>query len=147
MRRTTTPLLLASAMFVAAGGFVHLREWLDSYRDVPAAAPGSAVVRLGFPVNAGLSLLVAAALVLTAFRLRRLAPYVVAGAVAFQAGALATLVVSRTGSLWGWAEPVWTLGADQTRAVEIGALVMLAFVAVAWRQERRLALRPVRVKR
>jgi hypothetical protein len=28
--------------------------------------------------------------------------------------------------VFGWSEPVWTHGADQTRAVEIGALLALA---------------------
>lgn len=142
MRRTTTPLVLAAAMFVGAGGFAHLREWLDTYRDVPADAPGAAVVRVGFPINAGLSVLLVAALVLTVFRFRRFQPYVLVGAILFQAGSLATLILSRTGSLFGWAEPVWTVGADQIRAVEIGALVSLAAVVALSVSERRPRLRP-----
>lgn len=142
MRRNSTPLVLAAALFVGAGGFVHLREWLDTYRDVPADAPGAAVVRLGFPLSAGLSVLVVAALVLTAFRLRRLAPFVLIGALLFQAGALAALIVSRTGSLVGWSEEGWTLGADQARAVEIGAMVVLALVVALAAGERRSQLRP-----
>ncbi len=144
MRRSTTPLLLAAAMFVTAGGFAHLREWFDTYRDVPAGAPGAAVVRVGFPVNAGLSLLVAVALVVTAFTLRRWAPVVVGAALLFQAGALAVLILSRIGTVLGWSESGWTLGADQIRAVEIGALVMLAAIAAVWWPERRVALQPAR---
>ncbi|MEO6121104.1 MAG: hypothetical protein ABIP72_02950 [Acidimicrobiales bacterium] len=137
---------LAAAMFVAAGGFVHAREWLDTYRDTPADVPGAAFVRVGFPINAGLSVLLAAALVVTAFRFRRWAPAVVVGAIVFQAGALAGLILSRTASVFGWAEPIWTLGADQTRAVEIGALVTLAALVMVAATERRTSrqVQPVR---
>jgi hypothetical protein len=125
-------MLLAAASFVAAGGFVHLREWLDTYREVPASAAGAAVVRVGFPLNAAASAVVAGALVFCAMRRTRFAPHIVAAAIVLQAGSLAALVLTRTSSLLGWAEPVWTLGADQTRAVEIGALISLAAaVAVA----------------
>ena len=117
--------MLIAAAFVAAGGYVHLREWLDTYRAVPAEAAGSFVVRIGFPVNVVISALVAVALVVTLFVAKRLAPLVAAAAVAFQAGSLAVLIGTRVGSVLGWAEPVWTPGADQTRAVEIGALVAL----------------------
>ena len=44
-------LIVVAAVFVAAEG-IHLREWLDTYRHVPASVPGAAVVRVGFPVNA-----------------------------------------------------------------------------------------------
>ena len=138
--RYAAPLMLAAAAFVAAGGYVHLREWLDGYRDVPAAAAGAAVVRIGFPVSAAVSAIVVAALLAAAMRGRRTRTVVVAGAVLFQAGSLAALIVSRTGSLIGWAEPVWTRGADQTRAVEIGALVVLGAIAVILAVQRR---RPV----
>lgn len=128
MRRTTAPLVFAAASFVVAGGLVHLREWLDGYRAVPEDVAGSAVVRVGFPVNAGLSFLVAIALIATVFVVRRAAPATVAVALGLQIGSLTTLIVSRTGSVFGWSEPVWNRGANQARAVEIGALVSLAFV-------------------
>jgi hypothetical protein len=129
--RATAPLLIAAAVFTAAGGYLHLREWLDSYREVPASAPGSFVVRIGFPVNAGLSLVLAAALIWCAIRAARRTPLVVAGALLFQAASLITLILTRTGSVFGWSEPIWTSGANQIRAVEIGALVaMSAAVAV-----------------
>jgi hypothetical protein len=125
--RRSNPLLLVLAAFVAAGGFIHLREWLDTYRNVPAAAPGSAVVRIGFPVNAGLSLALALAIVASVLFVRspRFAAAVVVVTGGFEAASLATLILSRTGSVFGWSEPVWTTGADQSRAVEIGALVVV----------------------
>jgi hypothetical protein len=89
------------------------------------------VVRLGFPLNAATSLIIAAALVFCALRKSPFAPYVVTGAVLFQMGSLGALIATRTGSLFGWSEPTWTLGANQTLAVEIGALLSLVAVVVA----------------
>lgn len=135
--RYAAPLLLAAALFVAAGGFVHLREWLDTYRQVPASAAGAAVVRIGFPVNAAASLVTAVALAFIAARRSRFAPLVVGAAVLLQAGSLAVLILTRTGTLLGWTEPIWTLGADQSRAVEIGALISLTgVIAIAALQRR-----------
>jgi hypothetical protein len=130
MRRATTPLVLLSAAFIAAGGFIHLREWLDTYRQVPGEAPGAFVVRVGFPVNAGLSLLVAIMLVGTFVVAQRLQLVAVVAAAAFQLGSLVVLIGTRVGSVLGWRVPVWTMGADQTRAVEIGALLCLAALVV-----------------
>jgi hypothetical protein len=135
MKRTSAPLVIAAAVFVAAGGVIHLREWLDSYRDLPSGVPGAAVVKVGFPVNAAVSAVVAVALVATLFTMRDRAVYVVFAAIAFQAVSLASLIISRTGSLFGWMEPVWTDGANQIRAVEIAALVALvASLAVSGRR-------------
>ena len=138
MKRTSAPFVIAAAVFVAAGGAIHLREWLDSYRDLPSGVPGSAVVRIGFPVNAATSALVASALIATLFTRRDRAVYVIGAAIAFQAASLASLIVSRTGSLFGWMEPVWTDGANQIRAVEIAALVALG-AALALSARRRTA--------
>ncbi len=124
--RHRQPLVLAAAAFTLAGGAAHLREWLDSYRDVPADAPGAFVVRIGFPASAAAALVIAVALVATIWVARRFAPYVVGAAIAFNAASLGTLIATRTGSVLGWTEPVWTPGADQIRALEIGALVVLA---------------------
>jgi len=137
MRRFTTPLVLVSAAFVAAGGYIHLREWLDTYRDVPSEAPGAFVVRVGFPLNAASSLLLAAALVATLFAARRLQPVVIASAFLFQAASLAVLIRTRTGTVLGWTEPSWTAGASQTRAVEIAALVCLGAAALLSRADGR----------
>jgi hypothetical protein len=134
--RHRQPLVLVAAAFTLAGGFVHLREWVDGYRDVPADAPGAFVVRFGFPVNAGVAAALTVALLATLWVGRRLAPYVVGAAIAFNAASLATLIATRTGTVLGWTEPVWTPGADQIRAVEIGALVALAASALVNRAAR-----------
>ncbi len=135
--RHAAPLLMAAAVFMAAGGYLHIREWLGGYRGIPDSVPGWFVVRVGFPVNAAASALLAAGLVYCAVRASRLAPLVVIGAALFQAGALATLILSRTGSVFGWSEPSWGRGPNQTRAVEIGALLALAGVAAIAAMQRR----------
>ena len=122
--------MLSAALFTAAGGYIHVREWLETYRHLPASVPGSAVVRIGFPINAAVSFALAAALVATAYRAHRFQLLAIGASILFEAGSLASLIISRTGSLFGWMEPVWTHGADQTRAVEIGALLCLAAVSV-----------------
>lgn len=140
--RRTVGLVLAveGALFVAAGGLVHLREWVDTYRDVPSAAPGALVVTLGFPVNAAASLLLAAALVVAAVKVRRLLPAAIAANLALQLGSLAALVLSRQASIFGWSEPRWTAGAKQTLVVELAALAHLAALGgLAVLQRRRPA--------
>ena len=125
-----------SAMFIAAGGFIHLREWLDLYRHVPADSPGAAVVRLGFPLNAAASLILVIALIVTIRRPSRLTQPLFLSAIAFQAASLATLIATRNGSVLGWTEPSWTPGAEQTRAVEIAAIAALVAVAAFSRRDR-----------
>lgn len=147
MHRRTTPLVLVAALFVAAGGFIHLRDWLDIYRSVPSSVAGAGVVRFGFPVNVGVSVVLAVALVVTVFRWRRFAPAVVGATVVFQAASLAALIISRTGSLAGWMEHAWTVGANQTRAVEIGAMAALAAVVAIVAMQRRSSTSPARARR
>ncbi len=125
LARQTLPLMLSSALFIAAGGYVHFREWFDTYRHLPANLPGVAVVRVGFPINAVVSVLLVGALLLCALRRSKYAPWVVAAAIVFEVASLLTLIATRVGNVLGWSEHIWTMGADQTRAVEIGALAAL----------------------
>lgn len=134
--RFSAPLLFAAAIFTAAGGYVHAREWERIYRHVPTAIPGSALVRVGFPINALTSLVFAVALAVVAVRLHRYAGAVILAASAFQVGSLAVLILSRTGGVLGWMETGWSTGADQTRAAEIGALVSLLAAAALGRVQR-----------
>ena len=134
--RFTTPMVVLSAMFIGAGGFIHLREWLNVYRQVPASASGAAVVRIGFPLNAAASLALIVALVLVFRRPSRLTQPVILAAIAFQAASLATLIATRVGSVFGWSEPSWTPGAEQTRAVEAAAIVALLALAALSRSDR-----------
>lgn len=128
---------------MAAGGFVHARDWLDIYRQVPSDLAGAAVVRVGFPINVATSALLVLALVACAATRSRFTSIVAAAGLVFQGGALATLIKSRTGSVFGWSEPAWTLGADQSRAVEIGALIALSAVLMIISAHSRPAARPV----
>lgn len=125
----SAPLLVAGAVYVAASGYVHLREWLDLYRHVPSNIPGSAVVRVGFPITAAVSGGLAVALLAGARRGGRSLGYVVAGALAFEAGSAVALVLSRTGSLFGWSEATWTGGASQALLTEVAAVALLSFAA------------------
>lgn len=136
MHRLTGTMLFASAAYVAAGGYIHVSQWLDEYRFVPTSAPGAALVRLGFPVNGALSLVLAVVLVAAAVRLPRLVVPAVVATMAFQAASLAFVVASRIGTVLGWSEPVWTTAAEQTRAVEIGALLTLSAALVLHRSGR-----------
>lgn len=129
LHRPATPLLILSALFVAAGGVVHLREWLDTYRHIPETLPGADVVRVGFVVNAGTSALLALALIAAVVARRRIATLVLAAAALFEMGSLAILIQTRRGTVFGWMEAGWSRGATQTRAVEIGALVALTAAA------------------
>lgn len=125
--------LVAAAVFVLAGGWIHLREWLDTYKDIPAQVPGSFVVRLGFPVDAAVSLVAAAALVFIAVRVvsPRLALLITASTVAFQVSALVVLIATRYGSVFQWNEAEWTPGAQQSLAVELGAVIMLGLYGLS----------------
>ena len=127
-RRFPAPLLLAAAAFVAAGGYVHAREWSEIYRDVPASVPGSEVVTIGFPVNVAVSAIVVVALVVSAAWRPGWARIVAVGALAFQAASIGALVVTHEASLFGWTQPVYTPGAQQSLAVEVGAVVCLLAV-------------------
>ncbi len=130
MHRLTGTMLFASAAYVVAGGYIHVSEWLAQYRFVPTSAPGAALVRIGFPVNAALSVVLAVVLVAAAVRLPRLVVPAVVGTMAFQAASLVFVIGSRIGTVLGWSEPAWTMAAEQTRAVEIGALLTLATAVV-----------------
>ena len=140
-RTRLTPLALATAAFVAAGGFIHLREWWETYRDVPSSVPGSWVVRVGFPVDVALSVVAVSALVGAVWTGRRLA-MVAGGILAFQVGASVAAVVSREASLFGWTENGYNAAVRQAFAVQAGAalcvvaLMALAGVEAGWGRSR-----------
>lgn len=135
--RPRTLFLILSSMFVAAGGVIHLREWLDVYRHVPAAIPGAAVVRVGFPLNTAASFVLVVALVLVVWRPSRVTQAVIIGALVIQTASLAMLIATRNASVFGWSEPAWTRAAEQTRAVEVAAIAALLVLASLVRIDRR----------
>ncbi len=135
--KLTTPLAVAAALFVAAGGFVHAREWLDTYRDVPSNVPGVEVVSIGFPVTAALSAIVVLLLVGSAIWRPVWLRTIAVLTFGWQAVSIGALVLSREDSVFGWMEPTYTLGAEQTLAVEIGAMVCTAaLVGLDWLRRR-----------
>jgi hypothetical protein len=101
---------------ILSGGAVHLNLWVTGYREIPYIGPlfflnvlGS--IAVGFLVATGTRPLSA-----------------VAG-IAFSAGSLAALVLSRTVGLFGFME-AWTPPARQTLAAELGAVVLLTVTLV-----------------
>jgi hypothetical protein len=133
----SAPLLVAAAAYTAGGAYVHLREWLALYRDLPASIPGSAVVRVGFPLHAAMAAGLAVLLLFCALRAGHLVRWAVGGTLAFQVGAVAALVVSRTGSLFGWSEATWTGGATEALLAALGAIASLGAALVVGAAERR----------
>ena len=89
-------------------------------------------MREGFIVNFAASVVLAAALVAVATKLPKLTVPVILANVAFQISSLGILIATRVGSVFGWAEPVWTNGANQARAAELGAIVMLGLTGVLY---------------
>lgn len=116
-------LTAVAAVGVLAGGVWHLLLWFDRYRELPSQIPGVEVVKLGFPVNAALSVAVAVALVALP---GRVIP-VLAG-LGLQAGSIAALVDSRTSTVLGWEESVWDTPAVGLLIVEV--LTAAALIAV-----------------
>lgn len=115
-------LRVASAVLVVAGGVLHYRIWESDYRQIPnGAVPGWYVVKIGFPVNAVVSLVLAVALVAFARR-----PIVWLAALLFEVASIITLVLSREASVLRWTEADWSTNAKQVLAAELAAAVLLA---------------------
>lgn len=138
MTRTqlTRPLLFAAALFTLGNGYVHLDQWLNGYRNIPSAVPGSWVVRIGFPVAAISALALAGVLIAAATKLPKLLIPALLSTLGFQIGSLGVLIATRVGSVFGWSEPSWTPGANQARAVEIGGIVMIVLTGLLFAMVR-----------
>ena len=109
---------VAAATFVLAGGYIHFDLWRDGYRAIEYIGPL-------FVANAVVSALLCVALLL------RAGIRVALAGVAFSAGSLVALVLSRTTGLFGFTERGWTDMAVQATTAEIGAIVAIALVMVA----------------
>lgn len=131
MRRPMLVLLVLATALVAAGGALHLRDWLSTYRGVPWEVPGAWVVRVGFLVNAAVSVVVGVGLVAATVRFRRLLGVATLAAIGFQLASIAAVVLSRHGGVFGWVERGWTTQARQVLAIEIAAVVVLIAAQVA----------------
>ena len=104
-------LRLATAVLVAWNGSVHLRLWRDGYKAIDD-------VGVLFLVN------VIVAAVLAVAVLAKPVPVVLAAVVAFSAGSLVALVLSRTdGGFLGFMEAGWSEDAKQALVSEVGAIL------------------------
>jgi hypothetical protein len=125
------PLVGATIVYTLANGYVHLHEWLAGYRRLPASLSGSWVVRLGFPAAAATAIVLTAVLAVAATRRARFVVPALVLAAGFHAATLGLLIATRTGSVFGRSEPVWTPGANQTRLVAAAGLAMAAATVLA----------------
>lgn len=108
----------AAAALVAAGGAIHLQQWLVRMRDVPTIGPM-------FLLNVAASALVAVLLLV-----RPSYPSIGAG-LAVSVGTLAALVVARYETLFGYREPTWRSPATAAVVVELAASACLVILAAS----------------
>lgn len=116
-----------AAVLVLLGGILHLQLWNKTYRNLPSQYPGAWVVKDGFPVNGVLSILLAAALVITASGLLDLAPRLIGFlALLLEAGSIAALALSRSShGIFSWRESGWNTDAKRVIFVELAAVLVL----------------------
>ena len=112
---------LFAAALLLVGGLVHLELWNSGYRHIPKIGPL-------FMANFVGSLALAA--VVMASRRRGVA---LAG-IAFAAGSLVALVLSRTVGVFGFSETGWSTQATQTLASEVGVIVALGVTLIVQRR-------------
>ena len=109
---------LLAAAFLLAGGLVHLNLWNGGYRYIPRIGPL-------FLANFVGSIALAVAVVVS-----NRAGVSLAG-MAFAAGSLVALILSRTVGLLGFTESIWTQDALKTLASELGAITTLGFALLS----------------
>ena len=123
-------LRLATAVLLAWNGSVHLRLWQDGYKAIDD-------VGVLFLVN------VVVAAVLAVAVLAKPVPAVLGAVVAFGAGTLGALVLSRTdGGFLGFMESGWSEDAKRALVASVGAVVTagaLLVLEVSRRRSRRPA--------
>ena len=128
-RRGIWPALLSVGWLLGVGltaamGLIHLRLWLDGYRDIP-------VIGTLFIANALCSGVLAATLLTVPVRLRR--PVAIITSL-FTAGTLAGLVLSLTVGLFGMHEVVQAPLVLTTLIVEPAGVLVLLTVALPGRR-------------
>ena len=114
IRRFTRPV---AALLLLVGGIVHYDLWTKGYRHIPHIGPL-------FLANFVGSLALAAAVV----RRRRFAVDMVG--IAFAAGSLSALVLSRTVGFFGFTEFAWTPLAVKTVLAEVGVILALGIAVI-----------------
>ncbi len=137
---TAKVLVLAGAVAVALGGILHLRTWNSDYRTIPdGAVPGLWVVKTGFPLNAAVSIVLAALLVAIAFRaLGAFRLPILGAALLVQVGSIAAMVASRGPGIFGWKEAGYEGDAIQILVVEVvGCVLLIAALLLELADRRR----------
>ncbi|MGI8710926.1 MAG: hypothetical protein ACR2LA_08050 [Acidimicrobiales bacterium] len=125
-----TVLWLLAAGAVLVGGVLHALIWNRKYRDLPSVVPGRWVVQVGFPVNVGASVIVAAALAAVAFgALAAVRRFVIPVALLLEVASLLALIESRRGSFFQWTEREWDADAKEVLVVEVLAVLALGAAA------------------
>jgi hypothetical protein len=123
----TTARLLGAGL-TAAMGLIHLRLWLDGYRELP-------IIGTLFILNAICSVVLATVLLTVPARLRSSAAFITA---LFTAGTLAGLIASLTIGLFGVHETLQAPLVVTTLIVEpVGVLMLLLTAALHGRSQRR----------
>jgi hypothetical protein len=124
--------LLLAGLLLGAGltvvmGLIHLRLWLDGYRQIPIIGPL-------FITNAVCAGVLAAILLTVPVRLHRLAA---ASTALFTVGTLAALIVSLTIGLFGLHESLRAPLVPTTLTVESAGVLVLLLITVLPGRERR----------
>jgi len=118
---------LFTALLVAISGGVHLRLYLDGYRDIHVESVLGIDLSRSFLLSVLAALVVAELLAVSALRARLATPAYLA-AVLYAAGSLAAFALSRTTGLLGFEEHGW----DWQSVVAVGsALLTLAIAGIA----------------
>jgi hypothetical protein len=130
-RRLPSVLLMAARLLgaglTAVMGLIHLRLWLDGYRELP-------IIGTLFILNAICSGVLAIGLLTVPARLRALAAFITA---LFTTGTLAGLIASLTIGLFGVHEVLQAPLVVTTLIVEpVGVLVLLLTAALHGRSQR-----------
>ena len=112
---------LLAAVLLLAGGIVHFNLWSSGYRHIPKIGPL-------FLANFVGSIALAVAVIAS-----RRSTIAIAG-IAFAAGSLAALVLSRTVGVFGFTETIWTTQAVKTLASEVGVIGALGTALVMQRR-------------
>jgi len=124
-RRIAFALRVVIGLLLLAGGAIHLHLWQSDYRRIPSQVPGVWLVQGGFVADAVVSLLAAVAVIALGRHW-----WVLLAVLGFQLGAIAAVLISHEGTLFGWQEHIWTSGAKESIGVEIATAVALVVALV-----------------
>ncbi len=122
---------LVTALLVAVSGGVHLRLYLDGYRDIHVESMLGVDLSRSFLLSVITALLVAELLAASAFRERLATPAYLAAAL-YASGSLVAFTLSRTTGLLGFEEHSWDWQAVLAVTTE-GLALVLAVAALASR--------------